>query len=423
MWAQDGGVRFGVFAALCVIAPAAEADPRLEASGFVGIGYFGDNIELGNSWAPEQVPGTSPVVGARLGYLAVPALGDPRVQLAVEAELAIAPAFTSGSYDGGRMSYFAPVFGWRAQGVLRFTRWAAATPLFVVGFGGETVASSSPFMSKETDPEVYYGPGVTIPVSTSSWLRIDVRHGVMPARDGGATSTLEVQFGVGTRFGLATRHAAQRVVEAPPVVDERDLDGDGLPDRLDACPEDKETVNGVDDSDGCPEADPDSDGVIGLADKCPIQAEDFDHFQDDDGCPDLDNDADGISDQLDACPSEPETANGFEDADGCPDQVPAEITAALAVNVKFEPTRARVTEAAKRVLQPVLAMLRAHPELAITVAGHPDKAGEVGADLAKRRAEAVKWFLVDQGIEQARITTSVGTVGRAPIELALQPHQ
>ena len=68
-------------------------------------------------------------------------------------------------------------------------------------------------------------------------------------------------------------------------------------------------------------------------------------------------------------------------------------------------------------------MLRAHPELAITVTGHPDKAGAAGDDLAKRRAEAVKWFLVDEGIEQARITTGVGAVGRAPIELALQPHQ
>ena len=68
-----------------------------------------------------------------------------------------------------------------------------------------------------------------------------------------------MQFGVGTRFGLPTKRAAKRVAEEPPpqpVVDEHDLDGDGLPDRLDTCPQDKETVNGVDDDDGCPETDP-----------------------------------------------------------------------------------------------------------------------------------------------------------------------
>ena len=33
----------------------------LEASGFVGVDYFGDDIELGNSLAPEQRPQTAPV--------------------------------------------------------------------------------------------------------------------------------------------------------------------------------------------------------------------------------------------------------------------------------------------------------------------------------------------------------------------------
>src|SRR5689334_378787 len=39
-------------------AGAARAAPRLEASGFVGYSTFGDS-ELGNSWAPEQVPRSS----------------------------------------------------------------------------------------------------------------------------------------------------------------------------------------------------------------------------------------------------------------------------------------------------------------------------------------------------------------------------
>src|SRR5690349_6689638 len=41
------------------------AAPRLEASGFVGYSTFGDS-ELGNSWAPEQVPRSSALIGARV---------------------------------------------------------------------------------------------------------------------------------------------------------------------------------------------------------------------------------------------------------------------------------------------------------------------------------------------------------------------
>src|SRR5262249_47037188 len=187
-----------------------------------------------------------------------------------------------------------------------------------------------------------------------------------------------------------------------------DTDGDGIPDRLDRCPTEPETFNGVADDDGCPENDPDSDGIVGDADKCPDQAEDFDGFEDEDGCPDPDNDHDGIDDARDACPNEPETFNGFEDEDGCPDEIPAELTAALAASVRFEPGRARVTERAGAALGRLLAALVAHPGLHIAIVGHPEKAG--GDDLARRRAEAVKWYLVDEGIAEDRIATSVGAV-------------
>ncbi|MBA3540026.1 MAG: hypothetical protein H0T79_10390, partial [Deltaproteobacteria bacterium] len=141
-------------------ASPAGADSRFEASGFVGIDYFSENIQLGNSWASEQVPGTSALVGARVAYLAVPELGRigrVRFQLAGEAEVAIAPAFTGGSFDGSRMSYFAPVFGWRGHAMLRLGGLATLRPHLLLGAGGATVASTSPFMTKETDPVVYWG--------------------------------------------------------------------------------------------------------------------------------------------------------------------------------------------------------------------------------------------------------------------------
>jgi len=98
-----------------------------------------------------------------------------------------------------------------------------------------------------------------------------------------------------------------------------DRDGDGIPDALDACPDEPEDKDGFQDEDGCPDPDNDRDGIPDAIDKCPNEPEDKDGFQDDDGCPDLDNDGDGIPDAIDKCPDEPEDKDGFQDEDGCPD--------------------------------------------------------------------------------------------------------
>ncbi|MCX5742508.1 MAG: thrombospondin type 3 repeat-containing protein, partial [Proteobacteria bacterium] len=298
------------------------AEPRLEASGFVGIDYFGDNIQLGNSWAAEQIPGTSVLFGGRLLWVALPALATPGghpLALGVEGEVAISPAST-GDLGGSRMAYFAPVFGWHAHAMLRLGL-PTVRPHLVLGAGGETIASTSPFMTKETDPVVYWGLGASSALSARWQLRLDLRHGIMPAREGAATSTLEFQIGVGATFGLPrkiVRAAAPPPPPHQPRIDETDTDEDGLPDWLDNCPRDAETVNGIADEDGCPETDPDNDGLVGDADACPADAEDLDGFEDGDGCPDADNDRDGILDVDDTCPDVPETRNGFVDDDGCP---------------------------------------------------------------------------------------------------------
>ena len=401
--------------ALCGVAGApgaVHAEPRLELGGFVGIDWFGARSELGNSWAPEQVPGTSPVVGGRIGWLALPELpGD--LALALEGELAVAPAFTGDSVDHGRGKYFAPVLEWRGQAVLRFARWRVIVPHLVLGAGGDSVASSSPFMSRDTDPIAYWGPGLSMPVGDGWQLRLDLRHGIMPARSGGMNSTVELELGITTALGPRAaphRELAATTTPAPATAD-ADRDGDGIPDRLDACPDEPETFNGVADDDGCPEPDPDGDGIVGRADHCPDQAEDFDGFQDEDGCPDPDNDGDGIDDARDACPAAPETFNGWQDDDGCPDQLPDDVAAVLAIPVRFAPGHARVTEAAGAALRPVREMLERRAEVRLAIVGHPERTG--ADDLARRRAEAVKWYLVDQGIAEDRLTTRVGAVPSA----------
>jgi len=110
-----------------------------------------------------------------------------------------------------------------------------------------------------------------------------------------------------------------------------DKDGDGTPDKDDACPD----VAGFKTLRGCP--DKDEDGITDAADKCPNDKgtiefngcpdRDGDKIIDkDDECPDQpglaefmgcpDKDADGIPDEYDLCPSEP----GSKENKGCPDK-------------------------------------------------------------------------------------------------------
>jgi outer membrane protein OmpA-like peptidoglycan-associated protein len=100
---------------------------------------------------------------------------------------------------------------------------------------------------------------------------------------------------------------------------ELDRDGDGIPNKLDACiniPEDKDNFE---DEDGCPEDDNDKDGIPDIHDSCPNDPEDFDGFEDIEGCPDDDNDKDGILDPVDSCPNDPEDFDNDRDTDGCPE--------------------------------------------------------------------------------------------------------
>ena len=418
-------IRWSGLAVIASISIAHAEPPHLEASAFTGIESFGDS-GLGNSFAADQVPGTSALLGARLAYFPYPASIDAEeneLELGFEAELAVAPASTSGDPTHQRGSYFAPVFAWRGHLLLRLSG-NAIRPFVVAGAGGETIASTSPFLDKETDPVIYWGPGIALPIADDWQLRFDLRQGFMPGR-AAWTTTYEMHLGVSTTFGLAHRPAPKHVEAPPPppppVAHDEDSDGDGIPDRLDKCPNQAETVNGVEDQDGCPEADPDGDGIVGAHDKCPNEPEDFDHFQDEDGCPDPDNDGDGIPDVKDACPNEPETKNGFADDDGCPDVIPDDLRAPLAaVAVTFEAGRARITPAAKKELAAVVAALLKYRDVRIAIIGHATKAKE--SDLARRRAEGVKWYLVDQGVLADRITTKVGSTdsgGARVIDLQL----
>ncbi|MEJ2722806.1 MAG: OmpA family protein, partial [bacterium] len=187
-----------------------------------------------------------------------------------------------------------------------------------------------------------------------------------------------------------------------------DNDQDGIPDKNDACPNEPEDFDGEEDTDGCPDLvkDSDNDGIPDDVDRCPLQAEDVDGFQDDDGCPDLDNDLDGIPDANDQCPNAPETFNGFEDEDGCPDERPIDQQFILK-GVQFESGSAALTPDSYRILDEVVRSLMAYPEVRVEIRGYTDNVGKASFNLglSERRAEAVKQYLVNAGIDPARLTT------------------
>lgn len=188
-----------------------------------------------------------------------------------------------------------------------------------------------------------------------------------------------------------------------------DNDSDGIPDTEDNCPLSPEDFDGFADSDGCADVDNDLDGILDIGDECPDVAEDIDGFLDEDGCPDPDNDSDGIPDVNDECPNQPETPNGFEDQDGCPDQVDVVSVNRITIfgeEIFYEGTSNIKPEGVER-LNEVFETLRFERDSKWRIEGHMDSQGseQFIRRISSERAETVKNYLVSLGISSDRFTT------------------
>jgi outer membrane protein OmpA-like peptidoglycan-associated protein len=223
-----------------------------------------------------------------------------------------------------------------------------------------------------------------------------------------------------------------------PVAGPGDTDGDGILDPEDRCPTEPEDRDRFEDEDGCPDPDNDRDGILDVDDTCPNNAEDFDQFEDTDGCPEPDNDRDGILDTSDPCPLDPEDFDRFEDQDGCPEPdndhdtvldpddecplapgrpedrgCPRSVrldteTGQIFIlqRVEFATNRDVILDRSFPVLEEVRAVLAANPQLVrVRIEGHTDDRGRDAAnlDLSRRRAASVTRWLVEHGIEPARL--------------------
>lgn len=202
-------------------------------------------------------------------------------------------------------------------------------------------------------------------------------------------------------------------VRVAAVVVDDDSDFDGIPDRIDRCPDKPEDIDGFQDTDGCPDDDHDGDGITDSADPCPEEAEDVDGYKDDDGCPDWDNDGEGIPDKDDKCPDEAETINGYQDDDGCPDVAPRiQITTTHIVvdgDIEFVSGEAEIASKSRELLNEVARVINANPSIEkILIEGYTDSSGSYdrNLELSARRADAVWDYLVLQGVKPTRLETA-----------------
>ena len=163
--------------------------------------------------------------------------------------------------------------------------------------------------------------------------------------------------------------------------------------------------------------DTDGDGIPDDVDKCPNEPEDKDGFEDEDGCPDLDNDKDGIPDTSDLCPNEP----GPPEERGCPKKYSlvsvTQEKIELHQAVFFATAKSTIMPQSFALLNEVADVLKSRSTMQVRVEGHTDSRGKRAANmlLSQGRANAVKTYLVDHGIDASRMV-SIGFGPDQPIE-------
>ena len=244
--------------------------------------------------------------------------------------------------------------------------------------------------------------------------------------------------GKGLSSGIGTSAFRTMVVfgyEPEPVLDS---DADGLNDRNDRCPDEAEDFDGHEDADGCPD------------EVNPVKM----LFRDPYGYPvdeltvDLENEDDGSeasgNAKIDLLLTPGvwivnATAPGFDAFD---DEITVEegqpYERVFVLNPNTPPPKVRVTRKAIRItdriyfevnsdtikpesyniLNAIAKTMVAHPDvLRVRVEGHTDSRSSDGYNmkLSQERAEAVRGYLIDQGVEESRLV-AVGKGEREPLD-------
>lgn len=248
------------------------------------------------------------------------------------------------------------------------------------------------------------GPGLTSVASTAQF-RLFASIGYLP-------------------FG---KKPAKPVPQPPPVVD-LDPDRDGLIGTNDRCP----TEWGPKENQGCPDVDTDKDGLIDREDRCPKEP----GPKENQGCPDTNRDGDALVDRLDTCPDQP----GPLENNGCPlldtdkDSIPdkedkcpyepgpvehqgcppprkhIQVTAdkiELLQKIMFATNKADIKPASFDLLNEVVDVMKRRASMRVHIEGHTDPRGTLvwNMKLSKMRADSVRQYLLQKGVEADRLTS------------------
>ncbi|MEM9456932.1 MAG: OmpA family protein [Myxococcota bacterium] len=385
-----------------------------ELGGFVGVMFPHPRLELYQvdrslpDWGFRRFRGQSPEFGLRGAYF-------PLRMLGLEGELGLLPARTE-TRDQALL--------WNLRGhVVAQLPWWSVTPFALAGVTALGVTSDRSVVGNDVDLGFHFGGGIKVFPTRRVAVRLDIRD-TMTARRGVDRSVVhspEILLGLSAVLGRS---------QPEPIVAPADSDGDGLLDPNDRCPR----ISGVVDYEGCPIPDTDGDGLLDPEDRCvqtvgvpeyqgcPIPDTDGDGLLDPNdhcvetagvteyqGCPIPDTDSDGLLDPDDRCPADPETDNGYQDEDGCPDEIPLVIKQFTGIieGIYFRSNSATIFRKSRPQLDHAVEVLSDFPALRIEISGHTDDRSYSAhnLDLSLRRAEAVKQYMVDAGIDASRIET------------------
>ena len=173
-----------------------------------------------------------------------------------------------------------------------------------------------------------------------------------------------------------------------------DRDNDGIADKDDACPDEA----GPAEFNGCP--DTDGDGVPDNVDQC----KDVAGPKENNGCPWPDTDGDGVLDKDDECVDVPGPASN----NGCP-EVTEEVKKKLndfARTILFDVNKATIKPQSATVLNQIVDVLNQYKNSKFSIEGYTDISGkrDKNQKLSEDRAYSVKAYLIDKGINNARLT-------------------
>ena len=170
-----------------------------------------------------------------------------------------------------------------------------------------------------------------------------------------------------------------------------DADGDGVADKDDMCPNDKGTKANK----GCP--DTDGDGVVDKDDKCASTAGPVAN----NGCPWPDTDGDGVLDKDDKCAD----VAGLTSNSGCP-EVKVINPDAFVEAILFNINRVNFKPGVTQQLDGMIGVMNEFSTSEFDINGYTDNTGTAAYNLmlSEKRANAVKDYLVKNGVEASRLS-------------------